>query len=224
MRTKKDARRLPSGFVDDPSKINDKDPIFFFSTRKPGENDEQVEDDEAGSKSKGTEIPERTPDTKHEMIPKKKRKLLVEEEIGNKKPKSEVEKDDTQSEGVNKVSTTRGRKNPDKSKQRFKSVSSRKNYINISSTSVRQRGRIASHVLTKFSNSIDKPIVLDSGKSLDKAENKVKDAGLVKKLGKDDRKIIADEPTNQIKEVLDQLHEAEEGVSSIHMKKFNEGI
>ncbi|KAL8242199.1 hypothetical protein R6Q59_012501 [Mikania micrantha] len=50
---------------------------------------------------------------------------------------------------------------------------------------VRRSGRIASHVLTKFSNTFDKPILLDSEKSPDKVENKVKDAVLVKKLEKE---------------------------------------
>ncbi|KAD3640183.1 hypothetical protein E3N88_29406 [Mikania micrantha] len=61
MRTKKDARRLPAGFVDDTSKINARDPTFFFSRRKP------VEDDEPGSESNGAELPETTPDTRQEM-------------------------------------------------------------------------------------------------------------------------------------------------------------
>ncbi|KAD6796264.1 hypothetical protein E3N88_07160 [Mikania micrantha] len=119
MRTQKDARRLPAGFVDDTSKINARDLTFFFSRRKP------VEEDEPGSELNGAELPETTPDTRQEMnvgmisedkptkrdltdtsnesdsdfvrIPRrKKRKVLVQEKIGTKKPKNRVEKDDMQ--------------------------------------------------------------------------------------------------------------------------------
>ncbi|KAL8243382.1 hypothetical protein R6Q59_009640 [Mikania micrantha] len=73
MRTKKDARRLPAGFVDEPSTVNARDPSLFFSMKKPDEGDEDVEEDqtiddhEPGSNSKGPDIPETTPETKNEM-------------------------------------------------------------------------------------------------------------------------------------------------------------
>ncbi|KAD1579683.1 hypothetical protein E3N88_42599 [Mikania micrantha] len=93
MRTRKDARRFPAGFVDDPLNINARNPTSFVSIR------EAVEDDESptGSESNGAEVPETTPDTRRKGIPRtKNQKVVAKDKSGTKKRKNGVEKDDMQ--------------------------------------------------------------------------------------------------------------------------------